>query len=127
VYKYGSGCPYGTEERVMVRYYIVENVSSVTMEQSTSPTESVTSAHKVFEGVPNVSLESKSLQINGTSIEVRGYWVCNGEELKWRDVLTELSQLPPSTKVVVEAVYEGGVWRATKIEFNNTVCVRGEG
>ena len=127
VYNYGSGCPYGTEERVTVEYYVVENISSVTLEQSTSLTESTTSAYKVFEGTPNVNLESKSLQINGTSIEVRGSWVCNGKELKWRDVLTELSQLPPTTKVVVEAVYEEGAWKATKIEFNNTTCVRGEG
>ncbi len=127
VYEYGSGCPYGAEEGVAVKYYVVESVSSVALEQTTSLTESTTSAYKVFEGIPNVSLESKSLQINGTSIEVRGSWVCNGEELKWRDVLTELSQLPPPTKVVVEAVYEEGVWKATKIEFNNTTCVRGEG
>ncbi len=71
MYEYGSGCPYGTEERVAVKYYIVENVSSVALEQTTSLTESTAPAYKVFESVPNVSLESKSLQINGTSIEVR--------------------------------------------------------
>lgn len=127
VYEYGSGCPYGTEERVTVKYYVVENVSSVTPEQTAPLTESTASAYKVFKGVPNVSLESKSLQVNGTPIEVRGSWICNGQELRWRDVLTELSQLPSLTKVVVEAVYEDGVWKATKIEFNNTTCVRGEG
>ncbi len=127
VYEYGSGCPYGTEEKVTVKYYVVESISSATLEQTVLPTESTTPAYKVFEGIPNVSLESKDLQINGTPIEVRGSWVCDGKELKWRDVLTELSQLPSSTRAVIEAVYEGGIWKATKIEFNNTTCVRGEG
>jgi len=126
-YEYGSGCPYGTEEKVTVKYYVVGSVSSITQEQSTMSSEATTSTYKVFEGSPNVSLESKSLEVNGTPIEVRGSWVCNGQELRWRDVLTELSQLPPSAKVVVEAIYEEGVWKASKIEFNNVTCIRGEG
>ncbi len=127
VYEYGSGCPYGAEEKVTVKYYVVESVSSVTLERAVSPTASTTPAYKVFEGTPNVSLGSKGLQINGTPIEAQGTWVCNGKELKWREALTELSQLPPSTRAVIEAVYEEGVWKAMKIEFNNTTCVRGEG
>jgi len=125
MYEYGSGCPYGTEEKVTVKYYVVGSVLSVTPEKTSSPPET-TAVYKVFEGTPNVSLESKSLQINGTSIEVRGSWICNGQELRWRDILTELSQLPPPAKVVIEAIYEDGIWKATKIQFNNTTCIRGE-
>jgi len=37
VYEYGSGCTYGTEEKVTVKYYVVESISSVTLEQTVLP------------------------------------------------------------------------------------------
>ncbi len=126
VYKYGSGCPYGTEERVHVELYVVKSLPQLEVTQTTtSQATSVTSEEVIKGTLEEVSLSGKYVVVNHTKIFIKGSWTCNGVEMKWRYLLNELSELPKGSELSVKVVKEEGSLVAIEIAFDDKVCSKG--
>ncbi len=126
VYKYGEGCPYGTEERVHVEFYVVKSLPTAVLTRTTSSAPTETPSELVIKGaLQEVNINDKYVVVNNTKVFIKGSWSCNGVEMKWRYLLDELSKLPKGTVVSIRATSEEGNLMAIEISFNNTVCSRG--
>ncbi|WP_237698706.1 hypothetical protein [Pyrococcus yayanosii] len=125
VFKYGSECPYGSEERVTIKFYVgtptnevLSNASAQTQLPELNTTE------KIVEGVvQEVNVDGRYFVIDGTTFAVRGKWIGpNGEEYTWREML---SLIKVGEKVKVRAVYEDGEWKAVEIVINGEIFTKG--
>lgn len=123
VFKYGSGCPYGTEERVTVYFYI-GTPSEEEIANASAQVPELNTTEKVIVGViEEVNLGERYFVVNSTKIAIRGKWRSNeGVEYNWKEML---ALLKVGKKVEVKATYEGGEWKAYEITINGKTFVKG--
>ncbi|NJE07081.1 hypothetical protein E3E31_00740 [Thermococcus sp. M39] len=123
VFKYGSSCPYGTEERVTVYFYI-GTPSEEEMVNASAQIPELNITEKIITGViEDVNLEERYFVVNSTKIAVRGKWRSEeGAEYNWREML---ALLKVGEKVEVKATYEDGEWKAYEITINGKTFVKG--
>ncbi len=126
VFKYGSNCPYGTEERVTV-YFYVGAVSSTELNNTSStstPTLISNTSEKIISGiVEEVNAAGRYFVVNGTHVAVRGRWTTSdGLSYNWREMLTLIHA---GERIKVKAVFEDGEWRAEEITINGKTFMKG--
>ncbi|GAB6101529.1 hypothetical protein JCM16138_07520 [Thermococcus atlanticus] len=123
VFKYGSGCPYGSEERVTVSFYVgapsEENLTST----STQIPELNTSEKVISGNIEEVNIAGRYILVNSTKVFIRGRWTDEGgREYTWKEMLAILKV---GEKVEVKATYENGEWKAYEISVNGKTFVKG--
>ncbi|ASJ17014.1 hypothetical protein A3L04_07990 [Thermococcus chitonophagus] len=119
VFKYGTGCPYGTEERVTVGFYIGTPTQTELVEANQTQSIVLENVTKTFKGkIEEVNVELRYFVVNGTKIYVRGRW----GSYNWKDVL---GMLKVGEYVEVVATYEEGTWKAEEIKIDGTTLRRG--
>ncbi|WP_297062819.1 hypothetical protein [Thermococcus sp.] len=124
VYHYGSGCPYGTEERVTIKFYIGTPNENVLNQSASSPEEVLnTTSLNVTGTVKAVNLALRAVVVENYTIEIRGRWTGpNNESLTWRDMLVLLK---PGERVTILASEEDGSLRADVIVINGKTYRKG--
>ena len=126
VFKYGSNCPYGTEERVTV-YFYVGTVSSMELNNTSStstPELTSNTSEKIISGVvEEVNTAGRYFVVNGTHVAVRGKWTSSeGLSYNWREML---ALIHTGEEVTVKAVFEDGEWKAEEITINGKTFIKG--
>jgi len=131
VYYYGPGCPYGTEERVTVHFYVglPQNVTSEETSQSTQSNTTVTENSSYFwinGTLSAVSATSGEIKVGNYTLSVKGRWTGPGNQTyTWKSLIQLLEKYKGSQiKVLAEKSSEGGIL-ATKIEVEGGVYWRG--
>ncbi|WP_456421060.1 hypothetical protein [Thermococcus sp.] len=124
VFHYGSGCPYGTEERVTVRFYIGTPNGTELNQGTPSPEEAPNvTVLNVTGTVKSVDLALRAVVVENYTIEIRGRWIGpNNESLTWHEVL---ALLKPGEKVTVIASEEAGSLKADVIVINGKTYRKG--
>lgn len=122
VFKYGSGCPYGTEERVTIGFYIGQPPEDINL-TVTNPEELFNITTMNITGiVEEINLVDRYFVVDGKAIWVRGRWTGpNGVEYTWKDMLLLLHV---GERVEVLASYETGELKADVIIINGQRFVR---
>ncbi|WP_148267267.1 hypothetical protein [Thermococcus cleftensis] len=124
VFHYGSGCPYGTEERVTVEFY-VGTPNDTALNQSTPSPEEVlnTTSINVTGPIKEVDLALRAVVVENYTIEIRGRWTGpNNESLTWRDML---ALLKPGERITILASEEDGSLKADVIVINGKTYRKG--
>ncbi len=124
VYHYGSGCPYGTEERVTIKFYIGTPNETALNQSAPSPEEVLnTTSLNVTGTVKAVDLTLRAVIVENYTIGIRGRWTGpNSESLTWRDML---ALLKPGEKVTILASEEDGSLKADVIVINGKTYRKG--
>jgi len=124
VFKYGTGCPYGSEERVTVEFYVGSPSEEELNQTSTTLEEVLNSTSINITGViEEVNTAARYFVVDGKTIDVRGRWTGpDGERYTWRDML---SLLKVGEKVEVQASEENGTLKADVIVINGQKFTRG--
>ncbi len=128
VYYYGPGCPYGTEERVTVHFYIGLPRNETSEENSQSATTgTATSNYFWINGTLSaLSVTSGEIKVENYTISVKGRWTGPGNQTyTWKNLIQVLGKYKGNqVKVLVEKSSEGG-FLATKIEVGGETYWRG--
>nr|QEK15830.1 hypothetical protein FPV09_05445 [Thermococcus aciditolerans] len=125
VFKYGSGCPYGTEERVTIRFYVGVPEGNVTSNQSAPTPEEVLNMTEVnvTGTVTAVDEVSRVVVVDNYTIEIRGKWTGpDGLTYNWREML---ALLKPGESVEILASEEEGSLKADVIIIDGKRFTRG--
>ena len=127
VYTYGSGCPYGSSESVIVHVYLgipsyVQEGGNGTSSPSTATQSQEQNVTRITGTLEEISVGGHYVKVSGETVYVRGRWTAGNSSLTWRDVLESLRA---GEKVSVTATYEDGNLMATEIEVNGTIYRRG--
>lgn len=124
VFKYGTGCPYGSEERVTVGFYIGSASEEEMNTTTTTPEELLNTTKLNVSGIiEEVNVAGRYFVVDGKTIEVRGRWTGpDGGSYSWRDML---SLLKVGERVEVLASEENGTLKADTIVLNGQRFTRG--
>jgi len=124
VFHYGSGCPYGTEEKVTVKFYIGTPNGTALNQTAPSPEElSNTTYINVTGVIKSVDEGLRAIVVENYTIEIRGRWTGpDNESLRWRDML---ALLKPGERVTVVASEEDGSLKADVIVIDGKTYRKG--
>ncbi|WP_457741340.1 hypothetical protein [Thermococcus sp.] len=123
VYHYGTGCPYGTEEKVTVKFYIGKPSGSA-LNQTSVPSEiSNTTSVNITGVVKAVDLTLRVVVVDNYTVEIRGRWTGpDNESLTWREML---ALLKPGENVTIIASEEDGSLKADVIILDGKTYRKG--
>lgn len=123
VFKYGSGCPYGSEERVTVHFYVGVPSEEEAANTSTQIPELNTTEKMITGTIEEINTAGRYIEVNSTKVFIRGRWTDDeGKEYTWRDMLAILKV---GEKVEVKATYEDGELKAYEIKVKGKTFVEG--
>jgi hypothetical protein len=123
VYHYGTGCPYGTEEKVTVKFYIGKPSGSALNQTSAPPEILNTTSINVTGEIKAVDTLARAVVVGNYTIEIRGRWTGpDNVTLNWREML---SLLQPGKNVTILASEENGSLKADVIIINGKTYRKG--
>ena len=126
IYSYGSGCPEGNEERVIVTVYTGEIKPATTLLENISETETEASTSEIYIStkgyIESIDYSRSVIIINGITVYIKGSWTDGVNTYEKEDVIKLLN-----TGVYVELLcHESGSGRiiADRIILDNTTLER---
>ena len=124
VFHYGTGCPYGTEERVTVKFYIGTPNGTELNQSAPSPEEVLnTTSVNVTGVIKAVDTALRAVVVENYTIEIRGRWTGpDNESLTWRDMLALLKL---GERVTILASEEDGSLKADVIVIDGKTYRKG--
>ncbi len=129
VFKYGSGCPYGEEEKVEAKVIVSENPgkvspSSTNTTASTSIEASYTASNITITGVvKGIDVQHSTIIVGDHVVYVRGEWIASdGRELDRRQLVSEIP-LGVNITIIGEPLELGKI-KAYKIIVDNVTYTR---
>ncbi|WP_457752919.1 hypothetical protein [Thermococcus sp.] len=124
VFKYGTGCPYGTEERATVKFYIGAPPENVNVNTSNPEELLSTNVLNITGIIKEINLNGKYVVVGNTTVYIKGRWHDEyGVEYQWRVMLGEVLKVGESVKIV--ATEENGKLVASEIIVNGRKYTKG--
>ena len=127
VFKYGSGCPEGDEERVVVTVYTgehsPESISSETISESMTITTTEEREYINITGyIESIDYSGSSIVVDGYTIYLKGIWSDGSDTYERKDVIALLN----INMSITVLCYRSGSGRlmAEKIIFDNVTLTR---